>query len=332
MLLLTFAVVIFVNRNGTAAAWRGFRRHLRGRAGARRRRGRRRRCWQRASGIAATAAAALFRHRGRRGDDEPASACVAPKLMHKAGFHPTAVLSGRWRWPRRPSAKALGLNPAPDRRCARDRRQHGAPGIIEYLAEGAWTKRMHAGWAAQSGLRAALLAQRRLRRAAHRVSRGPTACSTASPTPARGRLIEALIGDFCNALGHRDARLQALSVRDHGASLYRLRAGVRGAAASRPATSGKSCARFGEGTVHRLWGSRSPTSGGLPNGLCGRNSDALLHRRPASCAATSGCARFHRRRGEGPCAIARPRRQGPLRRRPRQSLSRTTSPATSARR
>src|SRR5438045_5236810 len=34
-----------------------------------------------------------------------------------------------------------------------------ASGIIEYLAEGAWTKRMHAGWAAQSGLRAALLGQ-----------------------------------------------------------------------------------------------------------------------------------------------------------------------------
>jgi len=34
-----------------------------------------------------------------------------------------------------------------------------ASGIIEYLAEGASTKRMHAGWAAQSGLRAALLAR-----------------------------------------------------------------------------------------------------------------------------------------------------------------------------
>jgi 2-methylcitrate dehydratase PrpD len=32
-----------------------------------------------------------------------------------------------------------------------------AAGIIEYLAEGAWTKRLHAGWAAQSGLRAAQL-------------------------------------------------------------------------------------------------------------------------------------------------------------------------------
>jgi 2-methylcitrate dehydratase PrpD len=34
-----------------------------------------------------------------------------------------------------------------------------ASGIIEYLAEGAWTKRMHPGWAAQAGVRAALLAR-----------------------------------------------------------------------------------------------------------------------------------------------------------------------------
>ena len=34
-----------------------------------------------------------------------------------------------------------------------------ASGIIEYLAEGAWTKRLHPGWAAQSGIRAALLAR-----------------------------------------------------------------------------------------------------------------------------------------------------------------------------
>jgi 2-methylcitrate dehydratase PrpD len=33
-----------------------------------------------------------------------------------------------------------------------------ASGIIEYLAEGAWTKRLHPGWAAQSGYRAVRLA------------------------------------------------------------------------------------------------------------------------------------------------------------------------------
>ena len=46
-----------------------------------------------------------------------------------------------------------------------------ASGIIEYLAEGAWTKRLHAGWAAQSGMRAALLRARRLLRSAHGVRR-----------------------------------------------------------------------------------------------------------------------------------------------------------------
>jgi 2-methylcitrate dehydratase PrpD len=34
-----------------------------------------------------------------------------------------------------------------------------AGGIIEYLADGSWTKRMHPGWAAQSGIRAADLAR-----------------------------------------------------------------------------------------------------------------------------------------------------------------------------
>ena len=38
-------------------------------------------------------------------------------------------------------------------------REASPPGIIEYLADGSWTKRLHAGEAAQSGIRAALLAE-----------------------------------------------------------------------------------------------------------------------------------------------------------------------------
>src|SRR4029453_7672711 len=34
-----------------------------------------------------------------------------------------------------------------------------ASGIIEYLADGTWTKRLHAGWAAHAGVVAALLAR-----------------------------------------------------------------------------------------------------------------------------------------------------------------------------
>jgi 2-methylcitrate dehydratase PrpD len=81
---------------------------------------------------------------------------VAPTRTHKAGFHPTAIFGAVGA--AAGVAAALGLN----------RRQtvdalgvvgSMASGIIEYLAEGAWTKRMHAGWAAQSGYRAALLAR-----------------------------------------------------------------------------------------------------------------------------------------------------------------------------
>src|SRR5438128_3143331 len=83
---------------------------------------------------------------------------VAPKAVHKAGFHPTAVFGAM------AAAAAVGaalkLNP---RQLVDALGIVGsmAGGIIEYLAEGAWTKRLHPGWAAQSGLRAAGLARAR---------------------------------------------------------------------------------------------------------------------------------------------------------------------------
>jgi 2-methylcitrate dehydratase PrpD len=80
---------------------------------------------------------------------------VAPMRVHKAGFHPTAVFgalgaaagvasalgASRTAW-----WNALGIAGSM------------ASGIIEYLAEGASTKRLHAGWAAQAGYRASRLA------------------------------------------------------------------------------------------------------------------------------------------------------------------------------
>src|SRR5690348_4992240 len=81
---------------------------------------------------------------------------VVPKAVHKAGFHPTAVfgamgaaagVAAALRLDQKQTVDALGIAGSM------------ASGIIEYLAEGAWTKRMHAGWAAQSGLRAALMAR-----------------------------------------------------------------------------------------------------------------------------------------------------------------------------
>ena len=81
---------------------------------------------------------------------------VAPKAVHKAGFHPTAIFGVMGA--AAGVGAALGLN-ARQIVDALGIAGSFAAGIIEYLAEGAWTKRLHPGWAAQSALRAALLAR-----------------------------------------------------------------------------------------------------------------------------------------------------------------------------
>ncbi len=81
---------------------------------------------------------------------------VIPKAVHKAGFHPTAIFGAMGA--AAGVCAALGLN---EKHIVDALGIVGsfASGIIEYLAEGTWTKRLHAGWAAQSGYRAALLAR-----------------------------------------------------------------------------------------------------------------------------------------------------------------------------
>ncbi|HKO67335.1 MAG TPA: MmgE/PrpD family protein, partial [Burkholderiaceae bacterium] len=80
---------------------------------------------------------------------------VAPTRIHKAGFHPTAILGAigavagigaALRVSQKQLVNALGIAGS------------FASGIIEYLADGSSTKRMHPGWAAQSGYRAIRLA------------------------------------------------------------------------------------------------------------------------------------------------------------------------------
>ncbi|HEY4146064.1 MmgE/PrpD family protein [Pinirhizobacter sp.] len=79
---------------------------------------------------------------------------VAQKAVHTAGFHPTSVLGT--------PAAAAGVAVAMGLDAGRIGDALGvagslSSGIIEYLADGSWTKRLHAGWAAQSGIRAAEL-------------------------------------------------------------------------------------------------------------------------------------------------------------------------------
>ncbi len=84
-------------------------------------------------------------------------AVVAPTAIHRAAFHPTAVIGAL--------AAAFGIATAKrlssqQTVCAMGIAGSMASGIIEYLAEGTSTKRLHPGWAAQSGIRAAALAER----------------------------------------------------------------------------------------------------------------------------------------------------------------------------
>jgi 2-methylcitrate dehydratase PrpD len=83
-------------------------------------------------------------------------ALTLPKAVHKAGFHPTAVLGTfaatfgicvACKADEKTTANALGIAGSM------------ASGIIEYLGDGSWTKRMHPGWSAQSALQAYAMAK-----------------------------------------------------------------------------------------------------------------------------------------------------------------------------
>lgn len=83
-------------------------------------------------------------------------ALTLPKAVHKAGFHPTAVLGTfaatfgicvACKADEKVTANALGIAGSM------------ASGIIEYLGDGSWTKRMHPGWSAQSALQAYAMAK-----------------------------------------------------------------------------------------------------------------------------------------------------------------------------
>jgi 2-methylcitrate dehydratase PrpD len=184
---------------------------------------------------------------------------VAPKLVHKAGFHPTAVfgtmaaaagVAAALKLDRRGIVDALGIAGSM------------ASGIIEYLAEGAWTKRMHAGWAAQSGLRAALLAQHGFV-GPRTVFEGTHGLFHGFAHTAEGD-YEALIGDF----GTRWVT-QTLAFKPYPCGTMAhpyidcaRRLAARGIKAG---DIREIMCEVGEGTVHRLWeplaDKRRPTNG-----------------------------------------------------------------------
>ena len=190
---------------------------------------------------------------------------VAPRLIHKAGFHPTAVLGAM--------GAAAGVSAA----LGLERRQivdalgiagSMASGIIEYLAEGAWTKRLHPGWAAQAGMRAALLARhgfvgpRTVFEGTHGLFHGFAHTTEAD--------YDALTGDF----GDRWL-IETLAFKPYPCGTMThpyidcaRRLAARGVA---PGEIAEMVCEAGEGTVHRLWEPLADKQR-PPNGYAGKFS------------------------------------------------------------
>jgi 2-methylcitrate dehydratase PrpD len=172
---------------------------------------------------------------------------VTPMLVHMAVFHPTGGFGGlgaaagvaaALRLDRRQIVDALGIAGSM------------AAGIIEYLAEGAWTKRMHAGWAAQSGLRAALLANhgfvgpRTVFEGTHGLFHGFARTTDGD--------YDALTGDFGERWVSETLAFKPYpcGTMTHPYIDCARRLAARGVA---PADIAAVVCEVGEGTVHRLW-------------------------------------------------------------------------------
>jgi 2-methylcitrate dehydratase PrpD len=175
-------------------------------------------------------------------------ALVAPTAIHRAGFHPTAVIGALG------AAAGVGatLRLTPEQLTdALGIAGSMASGIIEYLAEGTWTKRMHAGWAAQSGLRAALLGREGFR--------GPRTVLEGEHGFFHGFGISSITPDFRFVTRNLGAEWQMAKIAFKpyacGTMLHpfidcAIRLAQGGVAAGGVA---EVICRVGEGTVHRLW-------------------------------------------------------------------------------
>ena len=190
---------------------------------------------------------------------------VAPQAIHKAGFHPTAVIGA-------PAAAAgagaaLGL-PARQIAAAIGIAGSLASGIIEYLADGASTKRLHAGAAAQSGIRAALLAEAGFSGPLSVLegSHGFYKAFAPSRTPDFAPLLDGLGSHWLlENLAFKPYACGTMTQPFIDCAIELARSGVRA-----DDIVSMVC-EVGEGTVHRLWepldSKRTP-----PNGYAGKFS------------------------------------------------------------
>jgi 2-methylcitrate dehydratase PrpD len=175
-------------------------------------------------------------------------ALVAPTAMHRQGFHPTAVCGAFGA--AAGVAVAIGLPPA-QIASALGIVGSMASGIIEYLAEGTWTKRMHPGWAAQSGWRAARMAESGFL--------GPPSVFEGTHGAFKAFAVPKITPDFAHLREGWGVRweLANLAFKPYACGTMaqpfidcalQLRGRIPDVEAIR-----RIDARVGEGTVHRLW-------------------------------------------------------------------------------
>lgn len=172
---------------------------------------------------------------------------VAPQAIHKAGFHPTAVIGAL--------AAAAGVAAAIGLDAQRTTRALGiagslASGIIEYLADGSSTKRLHAGAAAQAGIRAALLAEAGFAGPATVLegAHGFFKAFAPSRTPDFDVLFDGLGQRWiAETIAFKPYACGTMTQPFIDCALALVRRGVA------PEAIASMRCRVGEGTVHRLW-------------------------------------------------------------------------------
>ena len=169
---------------------------------------------------------------------------VVPKGIHKAGFHPDRGLGGHGRGGGR--RRRAGLDQAT---CgALGIAGSMAGGIIEYLAEGTWTKRMHPGWrrnpvCARRSWDARFLGPRTVFEGLHGLFHGFADSSTGDWGSSSGVSAQRWVTERLRS---------SLILRHDDPSVHRLRA-TSGNARDQGGCDPGAHVRGGEGTVHRLW-------------------------------------------------------------------------------
>jgi len=190
---------------------------------------------------------------------------VTPEAIHKACFHPTAVLGA----PAAAAAVAAALNLSPEKIAhAIGIAGSLASGIIEYLADGSWTKRLHAGSSAQSGIRAALLAEAGFTGPATVLegSHGFYKAFAPSKTPNFSPLLEGLGTNFVlETIAFKPYACGTMTQPFIDCAVELRRSGVK------PDDIATLVCNVGEGTVHRLWEPLAKKHA-PPNGYAGKFS------------------------------------------------------------